>query len=111
MRRKAPNRKIFDKSSLTNQLVSITIALSEGDVDQIDPLRALVRSQILCDCAYYKPSEHSKDALLCHSGEQTGGIMLVPNGCDWCIVGQFSATGKFLGELSELTSSEESTIF
>jgi hypothetical protein len=95
------------------KLVNITLDLNEvlnGDVMGLD---ALVKSQIFKDCNYYEQSCNS--LLLCGSGE-LDGQPLVKNACNRCIVGQFSASSKFVGELSstectQVISIDDSDIF
>jgi hypothetical protein len=110
--RAVAQRQIFDKTSMIARLVNITLDLNEVLEGELSGLDALVKSEVFKDCNYYEQSCHS--LLLCGSGEKDG-TPLVKGACNRCIVGQFSVSGVFVGELSINpeceTKTEDSNIF
>lgn len=58
---------------------------------------AVTRGMIRKLCPEYRPSKASQIEVLCGSGEDSGRP--IRTGCGVCLVGQFTAAGKFLGDV------------
>jgi hypothetical protein len=100
-------RTIAQKSSLPRDLSRrgsdldrlITIAgdaAAEGTFGAADTV-AVTRSVIRRLCPDYRPSKACHIDVLCGSGEDSGQPFRT--GCGKCLVGQFTAAGKFLGDV------------
>jgi hypothetical protein len=100
LRKQVTHRQIFDKDSQTAKLAVIVGDLYDEATD-LKGLDWLLEAAILKDCQYFIKS--SVSPCLCASGE-INGKPFVKAACNMCIVGQFSAKGKFIGEIQELAN-------
>jgi hypothetical protein len=76
-------------------------AAAEGTFGAADTV-AVARSMLRSLCPDYRPSKACQIDVLCGSGEDNGKPSR--SGCGKCLVGQFTAAGKFLGDVIPISA-------
>lgn len=95
-------RDLFRRGSDLDRLITIAgDAAAEGTFGAADTV-AVTRSMLRRLCPDYRPSTACQIDVLCGSGEDNGKPSR--SGCGKCLVGQFTAAGKFLGDVIPMSA-------
>ena len=101
-------RDLSRRGSDLDRLITIAgDAATEGTFGAANTV-AVTRGLIHKLCPDYRPSKACQIDVLCGSGEDNGRPFR--SGCGMCLVGQFTAAGKFLGDVipaSALVSAQQ----
>ena len=95
-------RDLSRRGSDLDRLITIAgDAAARGTFGAADTV-AVARSMLHRLCPDYRPSKACQIDVLCGSGEDNGQPFRA--GCGICLVGQFTAAGKFLGDLIPMSA-------
>jgi hypothetical protein len=95
-------RDLSHRGSDLDRLITIAgDAAAEGTFGAADTV-AVTRSMIRRLCPDYRPSKAGQIDVLCGSGEDNG--QPIRTCCGICLVGQFTAAGKFIGDVIPLSA-------
>ena len=90
-------RDLSRRGSDLDRLITIAgDAAAEGTFGAADTV-AVTRSMLRRLCPDYRPSKACPTDVLCGSGEDNG--QPIRTSCSICLVGQFTAAGRFLGDV------------
>jgi hypothetical protein len=95
-------RDLSRRGSDLDRIITIAgDAAARGTFGAADTV-AVARSMLHRLCPDYRPSKACPIDVLCGSGEDNG--QPIRTGCGICLVGQFTAAGKFLGDLIPMSA-------
>jgi hypothetical protein len=95
-------RDLSRRGSDLDRLITIAgDAAAQGTFGAADTV-AVTRSMVRRLCPDYRPSKACQMDVLCGSGEDNGEP--IRTGCGICLVGQFTAAGKFLGDVIQMSA-------
>jgi hypothetical protein len=101
-RRPCLPRELSRRGSDLDRLITIAgDAAAESTFGAADTV-AVTRSMLRRLCPDYRPSNACQLDVLCGSGEDSG--QPIRAGCGICLVGQFTAAGKFLGDVIPISA-------
>ena len=88
---------LFLKGSDLDNMVQLATEAADLRSFRSESTIAVARSLVKAACPNYSPSRVNKNDMLCSSGELDGNP--IRHECSFCRVGQFSATGFFMGSI------------
>ena len=90
-------RDLSRRGSDLDRLITIAGDAAAGGTFGAADTVAVTRSMLRRLCPNYRPSEACQFDVLCGSGEDNGKPIRTT--CGVCVAGQFTAAGKFLGDV------------
>lgn len=89
--------EMMERGSDLSQLVTVAGDMRATRQEGADAIANKTRTLLHNSCSSYKQSRNKEAGVFCASGERDG-VPVRPE-CTRCIVGQFSQSGLFVGEL------------
>jgi len=95
-------RELSRRGTDLDRLITITgDAAANGTFGAAETV-AVTRSMLRKLCSDYRPSKACQTEVLCGSGEDNG--QPIRTGCGFCLVGQFTSAGMFLGDVIPISA-------